>query len=221
MKSLIAITIIFIQFSLIAQRNPFDFGIEGGMNIGTLRGNSLIDENHSLKPGSIFGISFQYNLPKLLSIKTGLSFEQKGSKFSVPAVDINGNYQGDYKGTITFNYLTIPLVTQFSFGQKWRPFVNFGGFCSILISQKERVQAFSNYPGSTTNYTDLFKRTEFGLTGGLGLSYSMEMPLAVSVEVRNNLGLTNISDIEVYGGGQSLTNTLNLLIGISYQIGKD
>lgn len=221
MKTILIACLIFLQFDITAQSNPFDIGVESGITLSSLRGNSLVDANHTSKTGGAFGLCFQYNFPKLLSIKTGLGFEQKGSHFSVPAVDINGNVKGDYKGTTTFNYLTIPLMAQFSLGKKWQPFINIGGFCSVMLNEQERIQAFSDYPGSKSNNTDLFKRTEFGITGGLGLAYNMEMPLAVSLEIRNNLGLTNISDIPVIGNGKILTNSLNFLVGISYQIGRE
>lgn len=220
MKTVLNIFLLLSCFTSNAQRNSWDIGLEGGMTLGWLHGNDVLKTYHAEKNGGVTGIYGQYNLPRHFSFRSGLYFEQKGSSFVFPAVDANGNFMGYQTGHETMNYITIPLIAQFSFGKTWRPFVNLGGFLGMLQSQKEHFNAFGTNQGQTYDRSDLLKKTEIGISTGLGIAYQLKLPLTISVEARNNLGLTNISAVAVYNNGKVLTNTLNLLVGVSYRLGQ-
>ena len=55
---------------------------------------------------------------------------------------------------------------------------------------------------------------------GIGLAYNTKQNLALSFEVRNNLGLSNISAVEIVNNGTLETNTINFLFGLTYKIGQ-
>lgn len=81
-------------------------------------------------------------------------------------------------------------------------------------------KSFNNFPESSTDETDLFKRFDAGLTFGGGAGLLIHDKIYVTAEVRNNLGLYNISDLTVIDGGTVKNNSINFLLGVSYNIGK-
>jgi len=68
--------------------------------------------------------------------------------------------------------------------------------------------------------TDNFERLDFGIATGLGVNFPIRNNIFMSLEVRNNLGLSNISSLPVGNDGKIKTNSTNLLIGIAYKFGE-
>ena len=75
-------------------------------------------------------------------------------------------------------------------------------------------------PRTTTNNTKLFKRFDAGIKGGGGIIISLKNKLSFSGEIRNNLGLNNISTLPVYNNGTIKTYSLNLLFSVIYKPGS-
>jgi len=57
---------------------------------------------------------------------------------------------------------------------------------------------------------------DFGLTGGIGIIIPAGKKLGISIEIRDDLGLVNISKAPVYNGGTLKNNTLNFIAGIVF-----
>ena len=64
------------------------------------------------------GLTFQYNFPKLISIRTNIAFERKGAIAKNQAIDEFGNQIGEVTIHTNFDYLTIPLLAKLTFGNK-------------------------------------------------------------------------------------------------------
>ena len=217
---ILTLSMLFFSSSLIfGQTNNFNIGIEGGPSLISLHGNDMVESYDDLSLGFSGGLSFQYNFSKLVALRTNISFERKGLTTKNQATDEYGNPIGELTFHSNFNYLTIPLLGRLTFGKKINFYINAGPYLGYLLNQKDITEAFGEYPKSELDNTDNFKRLDFGITSGLGMNFPIQEKFLLNFEIRNNLGLTNISSVPVYNDGSIKTNSTNLLIGIVYRIG--
>jgi outer membrane protein with beta-barrel domain len=219
MKKLTFLLFVICVTSLSAQKNRLDIGIAAGPSGNHLYGYDKIPQNKT-NPLIAFsaGVTIQYNLPKLLSIVSGIFYEKKGEKFSGYVSDHNG-LQVPFKQKYFYNYITLPVLARFSFGKKTLFFAEGGGFASYLLNSYINVTGIPvNYQNGST--TASYKRLDAGVSIGLGLSVPLGEKLLLSVEVRDNLGLLNISEFPVYKDKFIKTNSTNLLVGLAYRLGK-
>jgi Outer membrane protein beta-barrel domain len=125
-----------------------------------------------------------------------------------------------YSETIKIKYL--PFNTKIKskiFGQKVQFFVNAGPYFGYLIKQTF-VRTGDNIPTTTSNNTSLNNWFDTGISTGLGLSVPIKTKFAFSFEVRNNLGLYNVSDVPAINNGTIKTNSINFLFGFTYKLGQ-
>ncbi|WP_430407015.1 porin family protein [Fluviicola sp.] len=167
------------------------------------------------------GLTLQYNCKKIFSIRTGLSYQQKGYR-PTKTYDVA-------KTTLRFDYLTIPILARFTFGKKVHFFVNVGVFGSFLAGTTKRTK-FYLYPkyvdniekGHQTNPPG-YNAGDAGFTGGLGISVPIKTHWLISLEARNYSGVLDISN--KHGNTfdshykLDLTNTSDLLLGVAYRLG--
>jgi hypothetical protein len=230
MRNLI-ITIFFISigmsFTLRAQNNRYDWGIEGGPNFSTMIVKNYPYLEDNIKP-AIFGSAgfiFQFNTKKILSFKTGFSFQRKGFQTSdFIFTDNSGNYIGKGKSISTFDYITLPLLVKASFGKKVKFFVNAGPYGGFLLAQTDHFKLSGHDDYVTKNDFKYTNRWDFGFAGGIGVAIPIKEFFQISVEVRNYSGILNINkanvDMQVSGNGSKLyTNTTDLRVGVVYKLG--
>lgn len=219
LRKLITIGLIFSSSLIFAQMNKIHFGMEAGPSLKTLYGFDTVDENE-LSIGFSAGLAFQYNFTDLLSLRTNISFERKGWTTKGEATDEMGNPIGEMTFHTNFDYLTLPLLVRLTFGNKIRYFVNAGPYIGYLLKVTDVAETLGDYPRSEYDNTANFKQHDFGLTTGLGMTYQLAEKLLLSAEIRNNLGLVNISALPVRNDKSIKTNSTNFLIGIAYGIGR-
>ena len=65
---------------------------------------------------------------------------------------------------------------------------------------------------------DLNKSTDLGLSLGVGKRFDVGEGNYLDIEVRNNLGLTNISATEVIDDGTIKTNSINLILSYFFSL---
>ena len=211
-KAFIMLLLIFPVFTF-SQTNKFIFGIEGGLNLSSLRGKQDYFLDKSPKIGFLTGVTAQYPFNKKIAFKSGIYLENKGSKgVAVRMSDLNGVVLGQAKGFNNFNYLHIPFLFKTTFGNKARFFANAGPNIGFLIKQTTRVEQTGNFNGYKENLTEFYKKIELGISGGLGFSIPLNEKSIFSIEIRDNLGLTNVNK---ENGFPEKTNSINFLFGIS------
>ncbi|MBB4801964.1 hypothetical protein HNP37_002025 [Flavobacterium nitrogenifigens] len=212
-----------ITFKTIAQESKFKLGIQGGLNYSSFRGyDSYADEN----PGFayVFGISLQHQIQENLSIKADLNYERKTQNFKgtvevlnpeVPTGPMEGNYR--FKTTAYLNYIVLPIMLKYNFSADKSFYVNGGPYLGYLL--KSGIKSKSNIPGvinADDEDTDRKKSLDFGLSAGIGKEFKLDSNHLIYVEIRENLGLQNISKTEVINDGTIKTNSLNLLVGFTF-----
>ncbi|WP_343636159.1 porin family protein [Fluviicola sp.] len=218
MKNTLLITFLFLAGinSLSAQSsNRYDWGIEGGPNLSTLRISNR--QTNSVVYGSA-GFIFQYNTRKILSFKTGFSYQRKGAQMSGgyyfnPLYNQNA-YFSQGKSIFSMDYISLPLLVKASFGKKTKFFINAGPYAAFLLSEKTHF-TYGDYTSHLSNLSS-FKRLDFGVTGGIGLAVPIKEFWMVHIEFRNYLGA---QEIHAYSGDRIFTNTTDMRLGVVYRLG--
>ena len=182
LQNSILIALILCSSLTFAQTNKFEVGLEMGPSLVSFRGNDILDNNNDLSFGFSSGLTFQYNFPKLISIRTNISFERKGLSTKGSATDQYGNQIGEITFHSNLDYLTIPILGRLTFGKKINFFVNAGPYIGYLIKQTDITEALGEHPKTETDNADNFKKTDFGITTGLGARFPIKNKLFLSLE---------------------------------------
>ncbi len=198
-----------------AQNSMFELGLEGGPNLNTFRIHSYSYSDVRPKIYGSGGLIFQYNTRKILSLKTGFSYQRKGFEGVSPLPGGTGVY------TASYDYITLPLLVKASFGKKTRLFINAGPYFGFLMAGKYDFKA--NTPDGVFHNSgsiDLssYKQFDLGITSGIGVAVPIKEAWMIHLEIRNYFGFVNIRG-QVKGGTEIHTNTTDLRVGFVYKLG--
>lgn len=217
-RAIVLILIVLTFCKSYGQTNKFESGIEGGPSLIMLKGNDYVDYRNSPTIGFSGRLFSQYNFKKIISLRTNLAFERKGSIAKSYPVDEYGNSFGSVQTKSNFDYMTIPLLVRATFGRRVLFFINAGPYLGYLLNQSD-ISKGENVPKTKTDNTSSFKRFDFGVSAGLGLLVPIEQNFALSFEARNNVGYYNVSDVPVINGGSIETVSTNFMFGFVYKFG--
>lgn len=220
------IVFIFLTFFLIesafTQNSKFNIGVEAGPNCTYLKRNTF--DMNSDYPIFRFssGLTFNYKITNLFSIGTGIAFEQKGNISDYHHTDLATAFPpftyDEWRDISRFNYLTLPIFLKITFGKNKLFFADAGCFMSYLISEN-LIRQSKYFPKEVYDYTDSFKRFDYGITAGVGMSKPIKDRIVISFEARNNLGVFDLIDDKGWSYNQILkTNSVNFLVGVKYSL---
>jgi opacity protein-like surface antigen len=225
-KLLLSISLLLISFLNYSQDSNIKFGIHAGINYSTFYGYDIpaaFGPVYSESPAFAFlgGINIEYQIKEKLSLKLELNYERKSQKAdnNIEITDTN-DYTQRYNFTSKKNndYLVLPIMVKYNFGNKNSFYANGGPFIGYLLKSNltNDLGDIEGINNGTVVTTDLNNKTDFGLAIGLGKMIEINEKNSISIEIRENLGLTNTSKDKVWGNGEAKTNSLNLIIG--YQL---
>lgn len=213
------ITVFLLLFGLgsFAQDNRFETGLELGPNAARFWGIDMEDTHIRTRIGFAGGVFFQMNLNRFFSLRSHLSYEQKGFAYTMPLTDNNGYSDGTYSFRSNFHYVTYGLLARLSAGNKVKGFLNVGPYVSALVKETE-VTSATMFPSQKVTNTDRFNPYDTGISTGIGLSFPYQTRFAISFEVRNNLGLYSISKSGTINGNTIHHVSNHFLLGLSYKL---
>ena len=224
MKNLRALLLVFACITLFSVSTAFGqldskhvIGFEGGAGISFLRGLENIEKYH--EPAMCFtaGISYLYNFSERFSFFSALDYERKGSVVKTTATDQSGDPIDEIVAHANYDYLVIPLLGRFSFGNSLKMFMNVGPYVGYLMKLTSVTEEKNVIPQTELDLTDESYKYDFGLSAGLGVKIPINQKLSFNVEVRNNLGLVNTRSAHIEEeGGAVKTNSTNLLLGATF-----
>lgn len=217
MKKLTEILFLLLNIAILPAYGQLSLGIEASPSMIFLRGNDFIKQHHLPTLGFSGSLWGQYHISQHFYIKTGFGFERKGSFTNEEVKDMNGQPLDNVTANINFNYLNIPLLFGATIGNKRRFYVNGGPFLGYLLKQTF-VYRGETIPKTIQDNTHLDKKLDLGASLGLGFILPFKEKFAYSFEIRNNLGLRNVSKVPVFNNGTTKTNSTNLLMGFVYKI---
>ena len=136
----------------LTRAQDMNFGIKGGLNIGTPIGIAEKGASGSPGVGPLIGMYFSYNLGSRWTISADFLYSYKGSKFHTPVSgdtiykyntitptdtipsEAHTFYNGFVDGKFDNRYLDIPFYVSYTLSPRF--LLNFGGYVSYLISGK-------------------------------------------------------------------------------------
>lgn len=204
--------------TVFGQQNRLDIGVEGSPSITSIRGIDILREFYHPTLGYSGGLSFQYNFTKKVSFRVEGLFERKGSVLKEIFTDEYGNYTPDIKAYSYYKYLVFPFLFRAEFGNTRKLFLHGGYFLGYLLNE---TTVFKGNIMNNKTYDDTknFKRIDNGFTSGIGALIPIKNNFSISCEIRNNLGLYDISALPIINKGSIKTNSTNLIFSIAYKIG--
>lgn len=173
-------------------------GVKAGINLANLLQEGQAQDLENLEDGSVLGIQlgafYTLSLTDNLKLQPELLYIQKGGtqNYSQPLIDQTTEVKTYY------NYLEIPILVQYYFGEGATGFFVEGGpFAGLAMSGKSDVTTV--LAGETFEATTEFdfddqdnqKRLDYGFSFGLG--YALNNLL---FDVRYNLGVNNLLDAD-------------------------
>lgn len=177
---ILLILLISLTTTLDAQKkkdNPETYyGLNFGMIASKINFNPAVDQ--TFLTGYNGGLIFRHIAKKNLGVQVELNYSQRGWSES------DGLY------TRQLNYIELPFMTHFNFGNNFRSFFNVGPKISYLLSEKTLVSL-------TQNSTDEQHKTavenpfDYGFCAGLGLLMNIKGQV-VQVEARANYSISDI-----------------------------
>jgi hypothetical protein len=198
---LVALIAIGIVSKLSAQKKgDTEFGINIGFNNSTVSdSNDTFDNSTGLNVGG----SVDYYFSRDWSLKVKMIYDQKGWDNDVILNLDNGQY---YATDYNLDYLTIPIMANWHFGDNREWYLNFGPYFGFFLSAKDTQ--------FNSDVKKFFNTNDFGLAAGVGVKIPVSNKLKFFVELEGQGGFT---DINKESGYPSLTNSRGSLnVGFNF-----
>ena len=208
----------FIFHSSYSQSNGFSIGMELGPNSSSVRGDDFLKEFWNPAYGYLGGLNIQYYLNDKISVNGSVLYSQKKVISDLQAafeIDPTIGVIGSTKIIGRWKYLEIPIVLRLNGVNKKGFFLEVGGYYGLLIKREldHKDNIGGNPPFDTTNK---YKKSDFGVVGGIGMQSNLSEKMGYSISLRNSLGLAN-----VIKAGETKLNSTQLVFGIKYFMGRN
>lgn len=158
-------------------------------------GQAVSDDAYKTKNGVTLGAFLTHRLKGIFAISGEVNFVQKGANFQ----SIQGN--SNLRRSIKLTYVELSVLPRLFLpsGKSIRPNIFAGPSLGLLFGPREDIRD-SELNGTITreidglDVSDDYKNIDFGLVFGIGLDYYLGFGNWIIVELRYNLGLTDISE---------------------------
>lgn len=200
-----------------AQTNRMELGVQAGPGLSWLRGNTFLDGTDA-QVNAAYGVGFQYNFNKGIGLRTGVSYQRKGSSAEITLTDINGSTLAKGTALNTLEYLVVPVMVRAGFGRSVRFSANVGPYAGYLLKGTSRIKGVDGFDDDTT---EGLERWDLGICAGLGIGMNVGGHMLLSAELRQEMGLVNVSKLPVVDDGSILTRGTTLFVGVGYRLGKE
>lgn len=191
-------------------QNNMKFGVNAGATLSDIRGNDALDVYKNALD-YLVGLSFELPLNENLSLLANVNYERKSfvHKIQFEQVDfdpiINPDNLDKANLRITMQYISVPVNLKYYFGAKKNFYVHGGPYAAVFIDDKFK---FDGKEVAEISGGSDFTTLDFGITAGVGAQFNLDPKHNLSVGVRNNLGIANVSKM----GADVRTNSLNLVL---------
>jgi hypothetical protein len=186
MKKLVLVVLAGISFA--TANAQFQFGAKAGANFATLTGKGAPDDGNTLVNFN-FGVYARLPVQDRLSLQPELVYSIQGIKFSGESWHVN--------------YMNIPILLRYAAGAGFGIYT--GPQFGFLVSAHDR------YDGNSLTIKDAFHSSDFSWAFGLGYRIPQTK---VGIDVRYNLGISNIGKERSFGDGSVRNSVFQL--GLTY-----
>ena len=187
-KLFLSSAFIFFSFFINAQ-DKLTFNIHGGVNYSSLRFEDNRISKHNSEVNYLLGLSSSFYLKKKIYLDIEVNYERKMVSVYVPEIIINSvSFGGNFRVYDIYEFLTLPIMLRYEIGNINSFYVKGGLFLGYFLTAKERI----NKGKLSQDLSKYFTGYDFGLSIGAGKTFSLGNSNKLILELRNNLGLTNI-----------------------------
>jgi hypothetical protein len=194
------LTLLILAGTFFATANAqFAFGIKAGANFSNVNGDGLNGSSTSSLVGFNGGVFFKIPVAGHWAIQPELVYSGQGFKQTESGIT----------GTQTENYINIPVLLKYRFPMGL--FIETGPQVGFLMSANAKVQNVSEGDKSSFNSTDV--------AWAVGAGFHIPTT-KLAVDVRYNIGLSNIANNNNNGGSSSSGSVHNgvFQIGLMYTL---
>ncbi len=189
--------LLFLSFQLFSQDNnteKFKIGLNLGANLFDLNQNDRFDTYDGMISYT-FGLSFEYKLNEKFSILSNINYDKKVMKLeNFRYRDIDDGFTYFVEDKLKFSYINIPILFRYYITNN-RIYTNIGGFYnhSLNIENDSTI----NETGTDITlfeYKNIIKKYDYGISLGIGFAFDLNDKNHFSIELKDELGLANISN---------------------------
>lgn len=196
-------------------------GLEAGPAYTDLRlSNEFSRKIFDPMAGFTAGTNFTIRFTKNLGLKTGLNFERKGTQAELFFTDENGVPIEEITNKEMFDFISLPILLEASFGNRIKGIVQLGQSIGFLAQHTTQLKNLPSINGSEKFHrTDDFRRVEHAIVGGLGLELQLSEVVSAQFLVRPSYGLTNLdNDSFAFGGNEIRTVSVAGMLGFQVRL---
>lgn len=191
-------------------------GFNVGPSLSHFYGSNAAEDLRA-KGGFAAGFVYQYAFSTRFALHTGLLYESKGAS----SLTILDPFDVEVRSRYNFNYLAIPVLFRAHLAPdaKLRPFINAGPYFGFLTRQMTvvRTETGDDVDIDRNNNTNDYRGFDIGLSAGIGIDYLITDRMHLDFEIRDNLGLYNISESS-NDNNRLNNNSVNFLVGMIFSI---
>jgi hypothetical protein len=197
MKTLLSYLLLITVTTTCFSQNEAFFGIKSGATLSNFRGNDEADQNN-LGLDYLFGVSGEFPISKKFSLLLNINYHRKSAvrkfkSYELSYTNIDPTFSNeDIRVKSTILYLSLPLSVKYKFGTDKSYFLNGGAFIDFLNNTEAKVDGEK----IEDNSRQFFQQIDFGSVLSIGKSFKSPNGNQFTIELRNQLGLINISRIE-------------------------
>jgi opacity protein-like surface antigen len=168
--------------------------------------------------GTGFGVSANAELAfgRMFAVAVEPGYTQKSVKWELT--------QGTARATDerTISYLQIPVLFRVKFMEGTvRPYAFAGPNIGLVLSSKQKVQGFGNIQDGEYDVKSTTSSIDFGLEFGGGTEFKVARQVALTGDIRYNLGLSNLDNSPAQQGQSASVKSRNfvILFGVLFLLG--
>jgi hypothetical protein len=204
-----------------SQINSLEYGFHGGINLNSASGTAVNQEYKNTLLGFNIGGHFKINTSNRFGIKAILQYDQNGWAYrSLTFEDNTGTIIGMGDVLFKLNYLNLPILAEYSFGNKITFNTAAGLFLGILLNNQIITKV--NEPIAPNPVTTTKTSSDFRKSGNFGISLSAGIQIPISAKtklvfnIHDNYGLSNIYEAQGSSGNTLKTNSFALISGFTF-----
>lgn len=196
-------------------------GLKGGADFNSItRSNAgRIDETYHGKKDLGYGLILRYQVNDWFAMRADVEMLSRSHSMKRNLNFVNEVYT-DYKN----NYLTLPVMADFTFGgSKLRGHFLMGGFVGYWLSSNRNgktIDMSMDFPefDEKLEFNQEHNRLAAGLVGGTGVSYDISNNIALELDAVFYYDLTSYMKINELSVDPRYNNTLSLTLGVIYKL---
>lgn len=215
------VTFIFLQTLCCAQqtrrRQVVSIGPRVGLNVSDFTGDVA---NNNVQLGVATGAMLTYSVVNTFGISLEALYSQKGARFeNQPAITQVGTQGQRFNFNRRVNYIEVPVLARYFLNKNgdFRPNLFLGPDFGFKLSAKDVNRELSTGAEQPDmDISNVINPVDVGITGGIGLNFSVIERTRFLFDVRYTYGLSDITETP----GKLSNSVINFTFGMSFGIGK-